>query len=245
LGDITVTFWGICTYVEAYQRMVLVNASREVIEHHPKLAEHSIDAHHARLHVRVGDVLGIGPLTVHEAGGAEYLRLNLHGVMLAIPNSAEPFLRDNHCLPHLDRDLGADLGPPRPATESGNATMACFFDLNGGKLSGYKTVGGAGINVLTAATEGDPRLVIAPFQGAAPTEITLRSGASVVVTNLPDLGKEADSHWDFLLSYLTADEIPSKATFPEFVDCPPSPFKIDDAGIGLFVSAGCSNSNYP
>lgn len=248
MGDIKVTFWGICTYIEAHQRMVLVNAGDSaIIGGNPKLAGRGIDPHHARLHIRLEDLVSIGPLTVHSVSAIGHIRLNLGQVTLSIANTMEPRLldRQNQCLPHLDPLAKGELGPPNEATEHGNDTMSCFFNIDSGVLAGRAASnGGAGVNILTVQTLGDPQLTITKFSGGPTMEIRLRSGASVLITNLPDLDeKGADRDADFLLHYLTAGSIPTDAGAPATVDCPPE--DIDDAGAPMFVSAGCSNSNYP
>jgi hypothetical protein len=265
MPDITVTFWGICTYIRDRHRFVLVNAaSREIIEDNPKLAGRGIDPHFARLHIHPEDVIRIGALPIATIPGDGMLEMKLEQVLLTIANPALPteVLAVNECVPHLSHYSNLELGPPNPSTVHGDATMAAFFDVPSGDLRGYRrhtndsdrrgyrkdVQDGSCVNVLTTETLGDPVLTITPFGGTFSTAITLRSGASVLITNLPNPEKGADRDEDFILHFLTADTIPTDATFPRagdaFSTCPVRD-DLEDGGIGLYVGPGCSNTNYP
>jgi len=263
---ITVTFWGICTYIIDRHRFVLVNASSEVISSTPHLADKGIDPHFARLHIRIEDIVSIGPLPIVSTIADGFLRIRLDQVSLSIANPAVPQVLDvqNGCAPHLRDYKGTgELGPAALATPEGGAAIACLFDVAQGVLQGLKRPPGndsdsgdpahhgEAVSVLTTETEGDPQLIITPFNGGLSMTITVRSGASVLVSNLPDPDAGgADLPVDFLLNFLVADVVPQDATYPTSSDeysCPQpgSDQHIENGGIEQYLGPGCSNTNYP
>lgn len=247
MAGITVTFWGICTYITAQKRFVLVNASADVIAKNPKLS--GIDPHFAQLHIRLEDIINVGPLPVDNAPGTGELRFALNQVALSIANPAPPqtLVEETGCALHLQTfgTIGADLF-------QGNSVLAASFDVNvaQGTLATYRkgTPDGACVNILSAETDGNPVISIAPFDHSTPSSITLRDGASVLITNLPDPNAGgADHDNDFLLHFLIIDAIPPDATFPQganYSDCPIN-LNVENGGIDMYVGPGCSNSNYP
>jgi hypothetical protein len=251
MAEINVTFWGICTYIRDRRRFVLVNAGAEIIDNNPGLQGRGIDPHYARLHIHAEDIVSIGALPVNEAPGG-MLRFDLDQVTLAIANPelpAEVLADANMCAPHLSHYANEEIGPPNAATVTGGPSMAAFFDVVQGELRSFRkgTPDGACVNVLTSQTVGDPVLTITPFGTTSTSAITLRSGASILITNLPDPGTGADRDVDFLLHFLTADVIPTAAEYPKGTDysnCAVST-DLEDGGIDLYVGPGCSNTNYP
>jgi len=257
MGELNVTFWGICTYIRDFRRFVLINAAEG--EH---VAPGEIAGHHARLHIHGEDVLGFGPLPVADQV-AGMLRLKLEQVRLYVANPVLPSAVDasgNTCVTHLsDYTNGQPLGMPSYASVVGNDTIAAFFDVVQGTLVGYRKVPppsdppppeppeGACVNVLMTQTIGDPVLIIAPFNGSNPMTITLRDNASILITNLPEIPGE-DKDFDFLLNFRVCATPPTDPQFPPpgqpFSGCCPSS-NIEDGGIELYVGPGCSNTNYP
>lgn len=253
MGEIHVTFWGICTGMGIHQehgpspagRMVLVDASHHsTIEGNPHLAGKHIDPHFARLHIRADDIKGIGALPVFESPIDQWLRFDLRQVTVAIGNPEPGMLQTEYsCIPQLSKWAGPEIGQPNEAAVRGGPAMACIFPLTSGTIRGVATDGGAAVSVLTSGTNGDPALSITPFGGTAVTTIVLRSGASILLTNLPHGLDGLDHENDFLLHYLTLETFPATVGHPSSTTCHPSP--VDDGGLGLFVGPPCSNSNYP
>mgnify|MGYP003576307916 CR=1 FL=1 len=256
--DITVTFWGICTVIHEQDnpRIALVAARSDVIRDNCHLSGLGIDPHFARVHIRTADILAIGALPVRfsageltDSGAEEWMRFDLSYVSMKILNMTQPLEMKTSCLPHL-LAMGRFSGPDGPtvATDDGGTSVACVFELTNGLLSAHrKTERGAGISVLTSQVEGDPVLCFWPYGvPSAASTITLRRGASMVITNLPDKAEGVDRPQDFLLHYLTMKTFPSEAGVltEANVQCPIE-MGADDAGLGIYVGPGCSNSNYP
>lgn len=247
MPDITVTFWGICTIIHADEeverpRIVLVAAGENVIKQHPRLQ--GIQPHVARLHIPTSDIAAIGPLVVAYSAAGDWMRLDLDSVNVAISNATGNLEMEASCLPHLQALIGDKIDLPRGSTVAGGAAIACIFELSHGLLRGVKKKkGGAGLSVLTAQSDGDPVLSITPFGTTSPSTITLKPGARILITNLPEheAGDNAD---DFLLHYLTLSMFPARAGIPSRVPCPIDE-TTDTAGLDIYVGPGCSNSNYP
>ncbi|MGA8809962.1 MAG: hypothetical protein WB973_18980, partial [Thermoanaerobaculia bacterium] len=235
---------------------VLVDASsRERIDAHEKLKDKGIDPHFARLHFHHQDVMRIGSLPVAPPNDTTgMLVFALDQVVLTITNPAPPLHVDAtaaECAPHLKDYIVGGIIPPNAEALHGGPAMAAFFDIPQGELHGYRRndENGACMIVLTAQTAGDPILAITPFGATESTSITLRSGASVLVTNLPDPdagGSDRDE--DFLLYFLLTETIPTDPGYPkkdEAFSCCPVRSDLEDGGIELYVGPGCSNSVYP
>ena len=252
MGEITITFWGICTIIREEiesvwvpKRIVLVDASDEqTIAGNPHLANHGIVPHMAKLRIPTDAISALGPMPITSIPLHTGISLRLAHVRLAIPNAIEtPLVDQANCLPHIG-PIEA-VGSPLGVTLMGGPAIATIYELNSGTLAGFrKAEHGAGISVLTVQTNGDPVLTLTEFQTTQLTKFTLYSGAHVLVTNLPDMPGEDDHDEDFRLHYLTASVFPPVIGIPAEVDCPLDP-NADDGGLGLYVGPGCSNSNYP
>ncbi|HEV7767022.1 MAG TPA: hypothetical protein VGQ76_18625 [Thermoanaerobaculia bacterium] len=256
MGEVKVTFHGICTImnetplgalVASPQRIVLVNASMPSL--FSRIPEHArIQPHYARLHIRASDLVSIGPLPVQQTEPVddEWMRFDLDGVSVKIANSVPGAINGAgaRCLPHLRIGTMEPLSEPSPDTETGGYNIACIFELTSGRLEGQQADQGAGIAVLRTATiDTNTLLSIAKFDGKGLIEIGLRPNSEIVVTNLPDQ-EGADEEVDFLLHYLTAKNFPEDATPPLSCFCKPAK-KVNTAGLTIMVGPGCSNSNYP
>jgi hypothetical protein len=258
MAEVKVTFHGICTImnesptgaiVAAPRRIVLVNASKRDL--FARIPEHArIQPHYARMHIRANDILRIGPLPMQRVEPREdhWIRFDLDQVRVEIANAAtgEVDGRRAKCLPHLKVGTVGLLGEPNPDTRNGSYDIACIFHLSSGRLEGLRLPKGAGISILCTETS-DPHieLSISRFDGAQSTEIRLRNGADIVVTNLP-LRDDHDKDLDFLLHFLTAKALPPEVTVPVACECPAPIGEVNYAGLAPFMTGpGCSNSNYP
>jgi hypothetical protein len=256
--NVTVTFWGICTVIheEDNPRIALVAAREDVIRDNCHLADRGIDPHVARVHIRTHDILAIGSLPVAfssgmitDSGAEDWMRFDLSYVRMKMLNMTQCLEMRTSCLPHL-LAMGRFSAPdvPTVATDDGGTSVACVFELTHGLLSAHrKAKDGAAISVLTSQVEGNPVLCFWPYGvPSAASTITLRRGASIVITNLPDQKEGVDHPQDFLLHYLTLTTFPAAAGVPTEADvqCPVE-MGIDDAGLGIYVGPGCSNSDYP
>lgn len=84
---------------------------------------------------------------------------------------------------------------------------ACYFDLFGGTVTSNVVKGGARQVAFAVETDGPPRLQVTPLNTADTSTrsgiITL-DGESLTVANMEIDPAEADTSFDFLLQYLTA-----------------------------------------
>jgi hypothetical protein len=256
-SDINVTFWGICTVIreEGNPRIALVAAREDVIRDNCHLSDRGIDPHFARVHIRTRDIVAIGSLPVAfrarlltDNVAEDWMRFDLSYVGMKILHMTQSLEMSVSCLPHL-LAMGhfSEADGPAVATDVGGTSMACVFELTHGLLSAYRTEGGAAISLLTSQVERDPVLCFWPYgEPSRVSTITLRRGASIVITNLPDKAEGVDHPEDFLLHYLTLTTFPSDAGIATEADmqCPLA-VDIEDADLELYVGPGCSNSNYP
>ncbi len=248
---ITITFWGICTYLREHERFVLVQASQAVIDGNPNLAGKGIHPHHARLHLHSEDVVSIGPLSA-DSLPAGMLVFDLDMVTLTIANPDLPAAVDadgNDCAPHLRNFANGPLSEPTDDALHGGPSIAAALDVPSGALQSFRkdSESGACVNVLITQTIGDPMLSLTPFGSSTATTITLRPGASVLLSNLPHQGEGADRDEDFLLHFLTCTSFPPLPSFPSgegYTDCHVS-HTLENGGIEQYVGPGCSNTNYP
>jgi len=250
MANVTVTFWGICTYLRAFHRFVLVNASQGIIDRNPHLAGKGITAHHARLHLHAEDIVAIGALRPDELPGG-MLVFNLDMVELTFTNPDLPAAVDaagNLCAPDLDHYANGELGPLSNDAIKGGPSIAASFQVSAGTLQSFRRdkKSGACVNVLQCETVGDPILSITAVGDGASSTITLRSGASVLLTNLPRTPGD-DKEVDFLLHFLAGESFPSDPKHPrgdDYCDCHVQT-GLEDGGIEQYVGPGCSNTNWP
>lgn len=247
-----IEFLGICTYVPALSRYVLVNATNPnpINERYQLTGRDSIVPHVALLTIAKDQIVNIeGNAPFQDLPGQDVVQLILDGYTLTIANAAPSIVgEDANCLPHLSA-LVPGIGPG-PAVNDGNPALAsCYFDFDSGIIRGFQTPSQAGFTRFFTQTSGDPELRITPFGGGSSTLVTLRNlaeGRPITITNLPtgqDEGKDNDN--DFLLQFLAADQFPSQWPMPlPLPQCPPSnpgPINPPEGDIG----PGCSNSNLP
>lgn len=229
MGEVTITFMGICTHFEGgspswlpvAHRVVLVNASNLS----QPLANQPIPPHYATLTTPDQVVPMAGQtLTVQDAVGP--LTLNMWDL---VPNLTE-----------LMQDFGG-LGPPSMSVVIGqNPALAGYCDFNSGAFVAMQSSpeGEVMTAVTVQTTSPDVTLVLTPFPttlsavAPAPTQITLPSPANVTVQNI-STDQEFNSEFHFYLNYLTA------ATFPADPQLPQQQLSTNVGG------PGCSNTNYP
>lgn len=273
MGTIDVTFWGICTFLKREQegidlpqvwgrRMVMVNADEQQISQNSALS--GLDVHKTRLHILGSDILTIGALQVHDIpiGPTDDIVFHLPGVLVKIANAIDaPFVPATACLPNVADFVTSPLGPPGSAAVFGDpAIVSAFFDFTSGTLTSFLYLANnrippadaPAVSRLTTETDGDPRIMVTPFGTTDTTEIVLRSGSSVLITNLPDEEKGDDANGDFLLAYLLAQTFPSGFTnLPPHVSCLPpgaGDRPLDTHGLKklrFFQTVGCTNTNWP
>jgi len=249
-----VNFFGVCTHFPQVPdpsnwRVVLPNASKEVIDAHPPLKKKNICPHAAHLQLLKEQVVSIEGDAPFDA---DYM-LDLKGVTLQITNStmAAPVKDYTGCSPRLSQWLSG-VGPGPAVTAADPKSAACYFDFSGGHLRGTK-VDKACVLLLTTTTLGNPQLRITPFLGGKSTLVTLRNPkvegglrlpVCINVMNHPTVASQDPNH--FLLHYLAADGFPPGDVDPAVIGCETNP-SIASGFLELVnaESAGCSNATHP
>lgn len=252
MGEITVYFVGICTFMQDVEgsasglrrRVVLVNARIP-----QKINDTAIPPHIPTLRIAAGDleVNGVTPTT----SGSCVLEWELHGSKIEIANAVGNLEHDESfecCIPHL-KALTPDLGEPSPSVVLGaeSEEASCYFDLTAGQLSAGLISEGAAVSVLQVRTAGDPVLRVQRFRTEQAQEFHLRSGTHIAIMNVGREGIAGDDATDFLLHYNVAESIPENAAVPTTpaTCCKPLvPSYIVPSG-QLGVGPGCSNASFP
>jgi hypothetical protein len=232
MGEITITFMGICTHfldVETptglVHRVVLVNASGNNI-----VAGLLIPPHFATMQI----VPPQGPVPA-----------SLAGVQVSFNVTGELLLDSTYSIVPTLQTLMANIVALGPASsllldESPWPAVAAYFDIPAGTFSGQNVTGAAQVTATIPTPEGSDvvEMTITPFPGsdATPQTVKLVSGTSITVSNVgtPETEEGPDTGRHFLLHYLLAEN------FPPAPQVPPS-----IPGIAATVGAGCSDSNYP
>jgi len=240
MGNITIHFQGICVNFSQSAHPALPVQHRIVLprvdKHLPLLQNQLIPPHFAALSFPMSDVPPIPPtVPVMEMSGTAILPLT--GGVLHVNNPANTsFTLDPitfPLIPNLTTLSEGTIGPPDEEVLFGSNPFAaaCWFNVNAGTV-GSKDMEGERQTTVEVETDGDPVLMWKPFPSVIWTEIVfpLRSGVTVLVQN--SSLNEFNSHFHFLLNYLTAADLPPIMGIPG----PP----LHDIG-----GPGCSNSNYP
>jgi hypothetical protein len=264
--QITFRFHGIGTIIDGLEqfvppgtdvppaRLVIPNCSGPIIDNNPNLKGRRIDPHVAKLRLRNDQIRSIsdkGAFT--EADG--FSSMDLQGVTLTVANGIGHLTLNAPCLPRLE----AQAVPSNNITQLADFVWnqdpdqaSCYLNLTAGTVQGYTDNGGAGISWSTIDTNGDPVLVITPFDQQQKIVVVLRQKETqpfvdVKITNLPSDGK-VDRDDDFLLSFLVANTFPQQTIIPALgsLSCPPPPslshaFEPFPSDVG----PGCSNTWFP
>ena len=253
MGEITIYFVGICTFMQDVEgalpgfsrRVVLVNARVPRV-----INGYAIPPHIPSLRIAANDLVvdGEPPRT----RTATILEWELHGCRLEVADAIRKLEHDASfecCIPHLKK-LTPDLGPPSAAMviAAEPQRASCYFELTAGTLSAGLIANGAAVTALNVRTSTEsPVLRLRRFHTGEPQEFQLRSGAEVAIMNVGAEGEKSDGDSDFLLHYEVAEHIPPDAVIPQS----PAPCcsKLQQSYIipngGLGIGPGCSNSNFP
>ena len=114
---------------------------------------------------------------------------------------------------------------------------ACYFDLNGGKLSSWKTEHGAIMSRLEVETGDAPALHVKCFWNRTTSTIRLHPGAAIEISHVGT--QDGESEKDFLFHYRVFDWVHPNAYVP------PEARKHAMNKAPGNISIGCSNSQYP
>jgi hypothetical protein len=238
MSPITVNFRGICTHVtvDAQQRIVLVHAEDGAFINGAK-----IPPHRPLLKIDPRDIVGTdGPLYGLQATAQDGVWI-LRGAQLEILGgldlvyASDASFKDT--VPHLtalthDAPLLSD-----DIVRNGNA--ACYFNVNGGKITATRQPRGAVTTQLTVDTNDKPALSVLCFWNRETHQIFLKPGATISIEH--DGNQLGDTDQDFLLHYRVLTAIPKDAGVPKDPKVPPRL----EGEIFFDISAGCSNSQYP
>ena len=253
MGEITVYFVGICTFMQDIEarlpgvrrRVVLVNA-RE-----PEVINNTvIPPHIPTLRIAAGDleVNGVPATSANDC----VLEWQLHGCKIEIVAPLGELHHDETfecCIPHLKvLTPDADGISTSVVLSAEPEVTSCYFDLSAGQLSAGLVAQGAAVSMLKARTLGDsPMLRIQQFRTDNVQEFRLRSGAQIALMNTGLEGIAGDDTTDFLLHYKVVENVPNNAAFPTTpaTCCQPLPpsYIIRKGQLGL--GPGCSNASFP
>ena len=253
MGEITVYFIGICTFMQDVQeripgvrrRVVLVNAREpEVINGTP------IPPHIPTLRIAAGDLEVNGVAATTDSGCI--LEWELNGCKIEIVEPQGELQHDatfECCIPHLKALTPDADGVSAEVVLAGQSDeTSCYFDLTGGQLSAGYVGQGAAVSVLTAQTKSEsPVLRIERFRSNDAQEFRLRSGAQIALMNVGAEGLGGDDTTDFLLHYKVVESMPEDAAIPTKAApcCRPLPESYIVRGLRLGIGPGCSNASYP
>jgi hypothetical protein len=253
MGEITVYFVGICTFMQDIEkqlpgvrrRVVLVNAREPQV-----INGITIPPHIPTLRIAASDLEVNGVAATTENGCV--LQWELNGCKLEIVDVEGGLQHDatfECCVPHL-KVLTPDAdGISVPVVLAGKPEQSsCYFDLTAGQLSAGLVAAGAAVSVLTVNTQSDsPVLRVQQFRTENIQEFRLRSGAQIALVNVGEEGMAGDDQNDFLLHYKVVESIPANAAVPQQAApcCNPVPDNYILDGLRLGVGPGCSNSSFP
>lgn len=252
MGEITVYFVGICTFMQdvadkvpgAHQRVVLVNARRPEIFNQP-----TIPPHIPTLRIAAGDLEVNGVPATTENGCV--LQWELHGCKIEIADAVGELQHDDLfecCIPHLKILTPSADGISVPVVLAAEPDLSsCYFDMTAGQLSAGLVAGGAAVSVLKVQTaSATPMLRIQQFRTDDAQEFRLRSGAQIALMNVGLEGMAGDDPTDFLLHYnvVASVENPVIPTAPATC-CRPLPTSYIIPTPQLGIGPGCSNASFP
>ncbi len=257
MGQIIVTFLGICVHVErknvpglpCKHRVIMLANPEGAVLHGKRVLPHIPT-------LRVPGLVEIASPCVESTEDAGAYKLQ--GLTLTVSNTSDPYKLGPTFdeVPHLTPSGGRLLMDPEVILEESLPAVA-YFDIDNGTLTACNaTMGGAIGTHLTVETIGDPVLHLRCFQGGHDTPVTLPTHARVIILNTAI--HEGDDDDDFLLSYEVCAGIPDNPVRPQpqtLPSCFPRTRSLrhtvnrilrrsfhdvpDDFG------PGCSNSNYP
>jgi hypothetical protein len=252
MGEITVYFVGICTFMQDVEerlpgvrrRVVLVNARVPQVINQTKIPPHI-----PTLRIAASDLEVNGVAATTENGCI--LQWELHGCKIEIVDALGDLQHDESfecCIPHLKAlTPHADGVSTSVVLGAESEETSCYFDMTGGELSAGLVASGAAVSVLKARTAGDsPILRIQQFRTDEVQEFRLRSGAQIALVNVGLEGTEGDDTTDFLLHYKVVENVPPNAAVPTIPApcCRPLP-RSYIMPLRLGVGPGCSNASFP
>ena len=253
MGEITVYFVGICTFMQDVEerlpgvrrRVVMVNARQpEVIN------QTTIPPHIPTLRIAASDLEVNGVPATTENGCI--LQWELHGCKIEIVDAVGELKHDETfecCVPHLKvLTPDADGISTSVVLAAESDVTSCYFDLTAGQLSAGLVAEGAAVSVLKAQTASEtPVLRIQRFRTDDVQEFHLRSGAQIALMNVGLEGMPGDDTNDFLLHYKVVETIPANAAVPTTSApcCRPLPPSYIVRHERLGISPGCSNASFP
>ena len=252
MGEITIYFVGICTFMQDVEERSRRSSPRRPGQRPaPQVINQTrIPPHIPTLRIAASDLEVNGVPATTENGCV--LQWELNGCKIEIVDAQGDLQHDETfecCIPHLkaltpDADGISDAvvlaGEPEESS--------CYFDLTAGQLSAGLVANGAAVTVFKAQTAGDsPVLRIQQFRTDNVQEFRLRSGSQIAFMNTGLEGPAGDDTTDFLLHYKVVETVPENAAIPTSpAPCckslPPS-YIVPSAGLG--IGPGCSNASFP
>ncbi|HJW92232.1 MAG TPA: hypothetical protein VJ901_01310 [Thermoanaerobaculia bacterium] len=159
----------------------------------------------------------------------------LCGVRLTLEGANDDFVAFIDDIPHLgltdDSDMPAVSGEVRT-----NGDVACYFDVERGRLRSAETEHKALKTILTVDDVANPALVVTRIWDKKQSRIHLKDNARIDIEHTGIV--ETDTDMDFLMHYRVFVEVHPKAFVPHeakhTMNRPPGS-----------VSIGCSNSQWP
>jgi len=216
MGQLTVTFSGVCTHFSKVvpgvaHRVVLPNASNfhfGIVRMPPtgSMVGYYIQPHYAVL--KTTSTLGNPLPSVDNAMSNGTI---FAGASLKIPNATGDLSYDPTYFQSVKSlsDFVPAFTPSQDVVFSGRA--ACYFDFGNGLVQPSPASGGAMGVAVTVQTNGRPQLTVTPFETGVPVDISSflevnDDHAEITVANLevdPDPAIE-DVPFDYMLNYLTS-----------------------------------------
>ncbi|MEA2491252.1 MAG: hypothetical protein QOH21_3044 [Acidobacteriota bacterium] len=253
MGEITVYFVGICTFMQDFaehvagvrRRVVLVNARLPQVINGTKIPPHIPTLRIAASDLEVNGV----PATTENGCILEW---ELHGCKIEIADAIGDLQHDESfecCIPHLKAlTPDADGVSTSVVLEGESNEASCYFDLTAGRLSAGLVANGAAVSVLKAQTATDsPILRLQRFRTDEIQEFRLRPGTQIALMNVGLEGLTGDDTTDFLLHYKVVRDVPPNAAIPTAAApcCRPLPASYIVPSGRLGLGPGCSNSSFP
>ncbi|MBV9494469.1 MAG: hypothetical protein JOZ54_09500 [Acidobacteria bacterium] len=251
MGEISIYFVGICTFMQDFEdhvpgvrrRVVLVNARRPQV-----INKTMIPPHIPTLRIAASD-LEVNGVPATSSNGC-VLQWELHGCKIEIADAVGELQHDKSfecCIPHLKVLTPNAEGIAKSVVLGAeSAEASCYFDLTAGELSAGIYANGAAVAVLKVQTQNDsPVLRVKPFRTDDAQEFRLRAGAQIAIMNTGDADALGDDPNDFLLHYKVVENIPQDANIPSgpapCCGSLPKSYILPSIGLG----PGCSNANFP
>lgn len=247
--SVTVVFEGICTHVRKDEKLTpWLDVPHRVVLANARKPGFGIPDHVGTLHIDEND-LAIVPKKrdyLEPLVGKKYA-WKILGAALSIPSRGTPDYPNPECMLHMPPVRG--FAPLRKLVSGEKVTASevdAFFDITAGTFINCCFGEAYGATLTIEETEGNPRLVVKPFDREKPDlDIYLNPGATVTVRHTAEECTIDDRH-HFLLHYLIGGAIPKGVPLDKLVPCGkakgcvPCP-KDDTVSLGI----GCSSSGYP